>query len=177
MLPLYSVNKFFRKLCYFNKISPYQRVVMESLLSFFGKNQTANPSIPLIAQVSGVSETTVKKTLREFRLRGWIDWKNTRKGKRQSSNVYCLTLTSEMVNSVLNAIRDLKANSKRIRQLFSRYKIHHSPYYEIKKMAQRKYRQIMPSQRSSDSFLGFFQRNDALEPGSLFHTIQKDYVW
>lgn len=144
MLSVYKVNRFFEKLRYFQKISPHQKCVIDALLSFFGKNGIANPSIPLIAQSAGVCETTVKKTLREFRCRGWIDWRNTRKGRRQSSNVYTITILGEAVDKLLQLGEKVRLKSKVIRQFFSRHRIHNSPYYEIKRMANREYSRAIP---------------------------------
>lgn len=185
MTQLYLVNKFFSKLAYLKQINPYQKAVMEALLSFFGRDGQCYPSIALIAQTAGVCETTVKKTLREFRLRGWIDWTNTRKGRRQSSNHYQIKLTHKKIITLLNAVRDIKRVSKNVRQFFSENNIPHTPYYCVRYLTEKMFRQKIERQIYDNSckelrrrrYHDFYGHVDKIKNNELRQFLQRNFVY
>ncbi len=136
MLPLFRLKDFFETLVKFHRITPHQGRVYQALLSYFG-NKGCFPSHSTLAVESGVSERTVRNALREARMRGWITWTNKRIGRRQTSNLYQITVSSTYVNEVLNGLRQLKRKSAEISHFFRRQNLPGSPYFYIKKASQK----------------------------------------
>ena len=141
MLPSFRLKAFFETLVQFRRITPHQGRVYQALLSYFG-NKGCFPSHSTLAVESGVSERTVRNALREARMRGWITWTNKRIGRRQTSNLYQITVTSTYVNEVLNGLRQFKRKSAEISHFFRRQNLPGSPYFYIKQASQTIWQRI-----------------------------------
>lgn len=147
MRPFYRLKAFFEALAQFREITPHQARVYQALLSYFGRDGCF-PSHATLAFESGVSERTVRNTLREGRLRGWITWSNTRVGRRQTSNHYTITLSSSYVNEVLNGLRHLKQKTAVICAFLRRQRLPGSPYFYIKRETLKVWKTLQePSER------------------------------
>jgi len=68
----FSLKVFFQNLSQLKEITPYQKDVLVSLVSYFG-TKGCFPSHTTLAVDAGVSPRTVAKVLKEARLRGWLD--------------------------------------------------------------------------------------------------------
>lgn len=166
MLSFFRLKAFFETLARFRRISPHQARVFQALLSFSG-SQGCFPSHATLAIEAGVSERTVRNALREARLRGWIDWTNERIGRRQSSNRYCFTLTSDYVNSVLNGLREMKKKTAEISDFFRRQRLPGSPYFYIKKEAKRLWETIESSSEKLSPWQKLYQDNPEIALAQL----------
>lgn len=147
MIPTFRLKQFFNGLVQFKRINPYQGRVYLALLSYRGKTG-CYPSHATLAAAAGVCERTVRKALAEARLRGWIEWTNERHGRRQTSNRYQFTITVQYLNQVLNGLRDLARKTAEICEFFRRHDMPGSPYFYIKRAAQRLWEQVEPPQNS-----------------------------
>ncbi len=141
MLLSFRLKAFFETLVQFRRITPHQGRVYQALLSYFG-SRGCFPSHSTLAVESGVSERTVRNALREAQMRGWITWTNKRIGRRQTSNLYQITVSSTYVNEVLNGLRQLKRKSAEISHFFRRQNLPGSPYFHIRKASQTIWRQM-----------------------------------
>lgn len=147
MRPFYRLKVFFEALAQFREITPHQARVYRALLSYFGRDGCF-PSHATLAFESGVSERTVRNTLREGRLRGWITWSNARVGRRQTSNRYTITISAAYVNEVLNGLHRLKRKIPVICAFFRRQGMPGSPYFYIKRETSRMWKTFQePSER------------------------------
>lgn len=141
MLPRFRIKTFFETLARFRRITPHQARVFQALLSFSGV-AGCFPSHATLAAEAGVSERTVRNTLREGRMRGWIDWTNERVGRRQTSNRYRVTLSAEYVNDVLNGLRKFKQKTAEICAFFRRQMLPGSPYFYINRARQNIWKRV-----------------------------------
>ena len=150
MIPTFRLKTFFDALAQFRQINRNQAAVFKALVSYRGA-AGCFPSHATLAAEAGVSERTVRNALREARLRGWIDWTNQRQGRRQTSNRYRFTVTAQYLNQVLSGIRQYKQKTAELCQFFRRQNLPGSPYFYIKRAAQRLWEKVEPPQNSGST--------------------------
>lgn len=154
----FRLKTFFDLLARFKEITPAQERVYQALVSFSGSDG-CYPSHCTLALEAGVCERTVKKALKEAQLRGWIDWTNTRKGRRQSSNHYVFTVTTHFINEIINGISKVKHKTAEISHFFRVHGMHGSPYYYIKRYLKRVWNHIETPPPKLSRWQELFQTN------------------
>lgn len=158
MISFYRLKALFSALAQFREINRNQEAVYHALISYHGR-KGCFPSHATLAVEAGVCERTVRNALREARLRGWIDWSNQRYGRRQTSNHYRFTISSDYINKVLGGIRQLKEKSAAIQDFFRRQNLPGSPYYYIKKEARKLWITIEKPEDGLSSWQRLYQEN------------------
>jgi len=157
----FRIKVFFQNLAKLKKITPYQKDVLVSLVSFFGK-KGCFPSHVTLAVEAGVSPRTVAKVLKEARLRGWIDWTNERIGRRQSSNHYRFTIDNEYIKKIMNAIEVIKKKTAVFQYVQRLHSTQRSPYYYINKERKKLWKTINQHETGLSLFQRLFKDNPEL---------------
>jgi len=157
----FSLKVFFQNLSQLKEITPYQKDVLLSLVSYFGK-KGCFPSHTTLAVDAGVSPRTVAKVLKEARFRGWIDWTNERIGRRQSSNRYRFLIDNKYIAKIRDAVEAIKKKTPVFQYVHRLHAAQRSSYYYINEERKRLWKKINQHETGLSSFQRFFKDNPEL---------------
>jgi len=157
----FCLKQFFQNLSQLKEITPYQKAVLVSLVSFFGK-KGCFPSHTTLAIDAGVSPRTVAKVLKEARLRGWLDWTNERMGRRQSSNRYRFTIDNQYISKIREAVAALKKKTAVFQYVHRLHATQRSPYYYINEERKSLWKKIIEPKNGLSPFQRLFKENPEL---------------
>jgi len=157
----FSLKVFFQNLSQLKEITPYQKDVLVSLVSYFGK-KGCFPSHTTLAVDAGVSPRTVAKVLKEARLRGWLDWTNERVGRRQSSNRYRFTIDNKYIAKIKDAVKAIKKKSAVFQYVHRLHVAQRSSYYYINKERKSLWKTITEPENKLSPFQQLFKNNPEL---------------
>ncbi|EHD12868.1 hypothetical protein CIN_22080 [Commensalibacter intestini A911] len=157
----FSLKQLFQNLSQLKEITPYQKAVLTSLVSFFGK-KGCFPSHTTLAIDAGVSPRTVAKVLKEARLRGWLDWTNERIGRRQSSNRYRFTIDNKYISKIRDAVKAIKEKSAVFQYVHRLHATQRSPYYYINEERKKMWKKIIEPKNGLSPFQRLFKENPEL---------------
>jgi len=157
----FSLKVFFQNLSQLKEITPYQKDVLLSLVSYFGA-KGCFPSHTTLAVDAGVSPRTVAKVLKEARLRGWLDWTNERLGRRQSSNRYRFTIDNKYISKIRDAVKAIKEKTALFQCVHRLHATQRSSYYYIKEERKKLWKKINQHESGLSSFQKLFKDNPGL---------------
>jgi len=157
----FSLKQFFQNLLQLKEITPYQKEVLTSLVSYFGK-YGCFPSHTTLAVEAGVCPRTVAKVLKEARLRGWLDWTNERIGRRQSSNRYRFMIDNKYIAKIRDAVEAIKKKTVVIQRVHRMHATQRSPYYYINKERLKLWKIIKEAKDGLSPFQRLFNDNPEL---------------
>jgi len=158
---VFSLKVFFQNLSQLKEITPYQKDVLISLVSYFGK-KGCFPSHTTLAVDAGVCPRTVAKVLKEARLRGWLDWTNERIGRRQSSNRYRFLIDNQYISKIRDAVEAIKKKTAVAQYVYRLHAAQRSPYYYIKEERNKLLIKIKQPESGLSPFQRFFKDNPEL---------------
>lgn len=158
---VFSLKVFFQNLSQLKEITPYQKDVLVSLVSYFG-TKGCFPSHTTLAVDAGVCPRTVAKVLKEARLRGWLDWTNERIGRRQSSNRYRFTIDNKYISKIRNAVEEIKKKTAVFQCVHRLHSAQRSSYYYIKEERKRLWKTINQHENGLSTFQRLFKDNPEL---------------
>lgn len=157
----FSLKQFFKNLSQLKKITPYQKDVLISLVSYFGKTGCF-PSHTTLAVDAGVCPRTVAKVLKEARLRGWLDWTNERIGRRQSSNRYRFLIDNQYISKIRDAVKTIKKKTAVIQHVHRLHGVQRSPYYYINRERKTLLIRVNQPESGLSAFQSLFKDNPEL---------------
>jgi len=157
----FSLKQLFQNLSQLKEITPYQKAVLVSLLSYFGK-KGCFPSHTTLAVDAGVCPRTVAKVLKEARLRGWLNWTNERFGRRQTSNRYRFTIDQKYISKIRDAVAALKKKTAVSQYVHRLHAVQRSPYYYINKERKTLWKKIIEPENGLSPFQRLFKDNPEL---------------
>jgi len=157
----FSLKVFFQNLAQLKEITPYQKDVLLSLVSYFG-TKGCFPSHTTLAVDAGVSPRTVAKVLKEARLRGWLDWTNHRLGRRQSSNRYRFTIDNKYISKIRDAVEAIKKKTSVFQYVHRLHATQRSPYYYINEERKKLWKKINQHENGLSPFQKLFKENPEL---------------
>jgi len=157
----FCLKQFFQNLSQLKEITPYQKAVLTSLVSYFGR-KGCFPSHTTLAVDAGVSPRTVAKVLKEARLRGWLNWTNERIGRRQSSNRYRFTIDNKYIAKIRDAVEAIKEKTAVFQYVHRLHATQRSPYYYINEERKKLWKKINQHESGLSSFQRLFKDNPGL---------------